>query len=285
MESWADMALPFNNLLIVDGLNLAFRYKHKGTRDFAADYVRTINSLAKSYRARKVVVTLDKGSSEFRKDLHPRYKMDRKERFSEQTEEEKQAAANFFEDFEKAVELCQCNFTNIRFQGVEADDLAAYLVLEFEDGEEFDHIWLISTDADWDLLLSENVSRFSYTSRKEFTLDNFYDNNGCDTPEEFISVKAIMGDKGDSIYGVEGIGVKRAYGLVRQYGSSLDLADALPLDGKQKFIQKLNESEEKLILNTQLVDLKSFCAEAIAYPNPENINELNKIIEEIKEEV
>lgn len=284
MESWEGMAVPFNNLLVVDGLNLSFRYKHKGTRDFAADFVRTINSLAKSYRARKVVVTLDKGSSKFRKDLHPRYKMDRKEKFKDQTEEEKEQAKLFFEDFEKAVELCERNFTNIRFKGVEADDLAAYLVLEFEEGEEFDHIWLVSTDVDWDLLLGPNVSRFSYTTRKEYTIDNFYEHHGCDTPEEFISVKAIMGDKGDSIYGVEGIGEKRAYGLVRQFGSSLDIADQLPLEGKQKFIQKLNEAEEKLILNTQLVDLRGFCAEAIAHPDSNNLVDLDNICKELREE-
>jgi hypothetical protein len=37
---------PCENLVLVDCLNLAFRYKHKGQTDFAADYLRTITSLA-----------------------------------------------------------------------------------------------------------------------------------------------------------------------------------------------------------------------------------------------
>ena len=40
------------NLLIVDGLNIAFRWKHQGVLDFKYDYMlRTVESLAKSYNA------------------------------------------------------------------------------------------------------------------------------------------------------------------------------------------------------------------------------------------
>ncbi|AKY02251.1 flap endonuclease [Vibrio phage vB_VorS-PVo5] len=286
MNMW-DMAteqamIPKNNLLIVDGLNLAFRYKHRGTSDFAADYVKTINSLAKSYHAREIVVLVDYKGSWYRKDLHPKYKFDRKAKFADQTEEEKLAAEQFFEDFNKAVELCECNFTVVKLEGVEADDTAAYFVEEFENDDEFDHIWLISTDKDWDELLGDKVSRFSYTTRKEYTMDNFYEYHQCDTPDEYTSIKAIMGDPGDSVYGVGGIGAKRAYNLVRQYGDALTLATLLPIEGKQKYIQELNKSEEKLILNTQLVDLRSFHKEAIAYPSPENLLFLEQICKNLR---
>jgi len=50
-----------DNLLVVDGLNLAFRYKHSGSTNFAADYLRLIQSLAQSYSAAKVIVTSDWG--------------------------------------------------------------------------------------------------------------------------------------------------------------------------------------------------------------------------------
>ena len=42
---------PIGNLLIVDGLNIAFRWKHQGVLDFKYDYARTVESLAKSYNA------------------------------------------------------------------------------------------------------------------------------------------------------------------------------------------------------------------------------------------
>ena len=38
-----------NNLLLVDGLNLGFRYKQQSLFDHAAPYMNTVNSLAKSY--------------------------------------------------------------------------------------------------------------------------------------------------------------------------------------------------------------------------------------------
>lgn len=280
-----DALTPKNNLLIVDGLNLAFRFKHRGTRDFAADYVKTINSLARSYHAREIIVLTDYKGSWFRKDLHPGYKSDRKAKFADQSEEEKLAAEAFFDDYNKAIELCECNFKVVKLEGVEADDTATYFVEEFEDGEVFDHTWLISTDKDWDELLSETVSRFSYTTRKEYTLENFYEYHQCDTPEEYTSVKAIMGDPGDSVYGVSGIGAKRAYGLVRQYGSALDIANLLPVEGKQKFILELNKSEDKLVLNTQLVDLRSFHLEAISFPSAENLLFLENICKELRGEL
>ena len=79
--------IPNGNLLIVDGLNLAFRWKHQGRNDFEHDYVRTVESLAKSYNCGEIVVLGD-GGSNYRKEIYPEYKANRKERYAEQTEKE-----------------------------------------------------------------------------------------------------------------------------------------------------------------------------------------------------
>jgi len=50
---------PVGNLLIVDSLNIAFRWKHQGVTDFKHDYVRTVESLAKSYNAGTIVIAAD----------------------------------------------------------------------------------------------------------------------------------------------------------------------------------------------------------------------------------
>ena len=75
---------PNGNLLIVDGLNLAFRWKHRGNTDFEHEYVRTVQSLAKSYNCGEIVVLGD-GGSNYRKSIDPEYKANRKERYAEQT--------------------------------------------------------------------------------------------------------------------------------------------------------------------------------------------------------
>ena len=89
---------PNGNLLIVDGLNLAFRWKHQGNLDFEYDYVRTVQSLAKSYNCGEIVVLGD-GGSDYRKEIYPEYKANRKERYAEQTPEEEQEFLEFLQEF------------------------------------------------------------------------------------------------------------------------------------------------------------------------------------------
>lgn len=257
-----------NNLMIVDCLNLSFRYKHRGMPDFAGEYLATINSLAKSYGARTVILTADKGKSTFRKEILPEYKDNRKAAYENQTEEEKEKARLFFEGYERALELAEQKYPLIRMKGVEADDLSAYIVKNYSD--DYEHVWLISSDADWDLLLSDKVSRFSFATRREYTLPNFFEEHECDNPEQYVSIKALRGDSGDGIPGIYGVGAKRAYNLVREHGSAMDLYDALPLPGKQVTIQNINNFKENILRNLQLVDLLSFCEDAIAHPDPEN---------------
>ena len=72
--------------LVVDALNLAFRWKHQGKTDFAADYIATVQSLAQSYNCEKIIITADQGSSSYRRNLDPGYKQNRKDKYAEQTE-------------------------------------------------------------------------------------------------------------------------------------------------------------------------------------------------------
>lgn len=262
-------APPLENLLLVDCLNFAFRFKQRGSTDFAEDFVRTIRSFAKSYSAKEVVLLADLKYSKYRKDIDEGYKGGRKAKYATQTEEEKEQSRVFFEAYEAALELAKESFPLVRLEYVEADDTAAYLVKSIS--QHFNHTWLISSDADWDLLLRDDVSRFSFVTRKEFTLESFYDHHSCDDPVQFLSVKVMQGDAGDSIKGVEGVGAKRAYNLVRQYETAYDIFDAIPLEGTQKFIQNINGSEDLILTNYMLIDLLSYCEDAIAFPNQDNL--------------
>lgn len=266
------------NLMIVDGTNLGFRFKHNNRKPFAANYVSTIQSLAKSYGARDVIVLADKGKSIFRLEHCPEYKGNREEKYATRSEEEKAADEQFFEWLKEALELSKSTFNTFMYRGVEADDMAAYakkLLAPY-----YDHVWLISTDGDWDTLLDEKTSRFSFTTRREYHMHTMYDDHGCDTVEQFISLKAIMGDLGDNIRGVEGIGTKRGYNILREYGNIFDILDAMPLPGKQVYIKKLNEAEELLMRNMILVDLPSFCTDAIAAAGDDVLEDFtNRLLE------
>ena len=262
-----------NATLIVDALNLAFRWKHQGRSDFRYEYQRTVESLAKSYDCKRLIIAADWGSSSYRKEIHPEYKQNRKDKFAEQSEEERIAFEEFFEEFEASLDLLAEEYTVLRYKGVEADDIAAHLVKEKEKYN-LEYIWLISSDRDWDLLIQENVGRFSYVTRKEVRLDNWHEHYNV-TPAEYISLKCLTGDKGDNVPGIPGIGPKRAEQLIKEYGDAMDIYNILPINSKYKYIQALNENAEQLLTNYELMDLITYCDDAIG---AENVADIERVM-------
>ena len=257
---------PTGNLLIVDGLNVAFRWKHQNILDFKYDYIRTIESLAKSYKAGTIIVCAD-GGSNYRKEIYPEYKANRKERYAEQTEQEAKEFEMFMAEFQDTLTLIKQKYPVFHFRGVEADDIAAYITLNFD----FDDCWLVSSDKDWDLLINDKVSRFSTVTRKETTVHNWDEHYDFEI-EDYITFKCLTGDKGDNVPGVPGVGPKRAVQLMQQYGTVFDIYDACPIDGKYKYIQALNENAEQLLTNVELMDLVTYSEEAIGKENTEVIH-------------
>lgn len=276
MKPFTQFETTEKTLMIVDALNLAFRYKHSGARDFAEDYLRTVESLKKSYKASWVIIAADQGSSSYRKNIYPLYKQNRKDKYDQQTEAERAEFELFFEDFTSTLELLAEHYPVLRFPGVEADDIAAYIV-----GKKrrlpVEQIWLMSSDKDWDLLIKPGVGRFSYVTRKEVTWENWNDHYAFE-PEQYISVKCLMGDSGDNVPGVPGIGPKRAQQLVEEYGTAWDIINSIPLAGRYKYIQAINEYKEQLQVNYQLMDLVTYCNDAIGQDNCNSIDEVLKCL-------
>ena len=266
-----------NTALVVDALNLAFRWKHPGRTDFRYEYEKTRESLAKSYSCKKIIVTADWGSSTYRKEISPDYKQNRKEKFANKSEEEKIAFEEFFEEFEASLEILSEKYPILRYKGVEADDIAAHLV-KYRDKYELEYIWLVSSDRDWDLLIQENVGRFSYVTRKEVRLDNWKEHYEVE-PEDYISLKCLTGDKGDNVPGIPGIGPKRAVQLIKDYGDAMDIYNATPIPSKYKHIQALNENAEQLLTNYELMDLMTYCDDAIG---KENISDIGCKLDEYR---
>ena len=263
--SFEDRISDTKTTLIVDALNLAFRWKHQGRTDFRYDYQKTVQSLASSYGCSEVIIAADWGSSSYRKELYPDYKQNRKEKFAEQSEEERIAFEEFFEEFEATLEVLAEDYILLRYKGVEADDVAAHLV-KHKNAYDLENIWLVSSDRDWDLLIQDTVSRFSYVTRKEVTLENWSQHYDV-KPEEYISLKCLTGDKGDNVPGIPGIGPKRAQQLIEQYGNAFSIYEATPIDSRYKYIQTLNENADQILTNYELMDLITFCDDAIGKAN------------------
>ena len=249
--------------LVVDSLNLAFRWKHSGAKEFSDDMIGTIKSLANSYDCGKVIITSDWGSSKWRKEKFPEYKGNREELRANQTEQEKKNFEDFIQEYEMTLADIErrTNWPVLRYRKIEADDIAAYIVKHHHEYG-IEDIWLISTDRDWDLLLADDVHRFSYITRKESSLAGWADKYDFDHAD-YITFKALDGDKGDNIPGVPGVGPVRATSLINEYGNVFDIYDALPIPGKSKYILNLNDSAEQLLLNVELMDLLTYCDEVL----------------------
>ena len=269
--TFSDLGNPIQNgnLLIVDSLNIAFRWKHQGVTDFKYDYVRTVESLAKSYNAGNIIITADGGSS-YRKEIFPEYKANRKEKYAEQTPQEEKEFAMFMAEFSNTLTLLKEKYPVFQFKGVEADDIAAYISMNL-DKYGLDECWMVSSDKDWDLLINDRVSRFSTVTRKETTVHNWDEHYDFEIPD-YITFKCLTGDKGDNVPGIPGIGPKRAVQLMEQYGDVFDIYDACPIDGKYKYIQNLNENAEQLLTNVELMNLVTYSEQAIGEQNIEVIN-------------
>lgn len=261
-----------NNLLLVDGLNMSFSFR--GQTDFYKKYLDMINSLKRSYKADKVILCVDKGGSDYRKSIYPEYKYNRKIKQDAQTDQERKEFEEFFKSFEAALVYVAENsdYLSIRYPGVEADDTIAYICSKFKKlGKK--HIWIVSSDRDLNLLVDDNVSQFSYVTRKEFTVDNWEEHYDF-SRDDYISVKCLMGDSGDNVPGVPGIGPKRALQLVQEYGSTYDIIASLPISSKYKYISALNTfGAENLMLNYKLMDLVTYCDEAIGEENCKKLDQ------------
>lgn len=271
-KAFNELTQSSDTLMVVDALNLAFRWKHSGATEFIDDYIKTIDSLKKSYKAKWVVIACDKGSSSYRKSIYPDYKQNRKDKFDQQTDEDRAKFELFFEEFQRTIEKIQEDnkYLVFRFDKVEADDIAAYIVRNKKHFD-CDNIVLVSSDKDWDLLIQDNVMRFSYVTRKEITNDNWSEHYECE-PEDYISIKCLQGDSGDNVPGVPGVGPKKALSLVKEYGTTYDIIANLPIQSKYKYIQSLNEfGADALMRNYQLMDLLEFCGEALGEENCEKI--------------
>ena len=262
-KSWNDLAdlqepdySDYNNLLIIDANNLSYRWLQRPNYgSFGPDFIRTIQSLSKSYEAARTIVCFDFGKSYYRMDMHEEYKGTRKK---PQEEEEIKKYEEFFAVLNDLPE--QLDEEVLKFRGVEADDILAWITQNVSN--RYDHTWIVSSDRDLYQLVDDNISIFNIFGRREVTKESLRDDFDV-SPSEYMLSRIIEGDKSDNILGIEGIGPKRAQTLAREYKTLDALIEALPIKGKSKYITNLNAGKDTLIRNEKLINLKKYCVEAI----------------------
>jgi DNA polymerase-1 len=263
-KSWNDLDAvatadytDYNNLLLLDANNVSYRYIQRANyNSYGDEFKRTVQSLAKSYRAKRTIVCFDFGKSYYRMNLLGEYKGTRKK---PEDEVELKRYEEFFEVLNRLPE--ELDEEVLKFRGIEADDLLAFLTQNIS--SRYNHTWIVSSDKDLIQLVDHNISIFNIFSRKEITLESIKTDLDL-SPSEFMLSRIIEGDKSDNIIGIEGIGPKRAQALAKEYKTLEALVAALPIKGKSQYITNLNAGKDTLLKNEQLINLKKYYPAAIA---------------------
>ena len=152
--------------------------------------------------------------------------------------------------------------------GLEADDILGTLAKKAErDGVE---VSLVSGDRDLLQIATEHIKiRIPKTKRNGTEIEDYY---AADvkaayqvTPEQFIDLKALMGDTSDNIPGVPKVGEKTATALIVEYGSLANLYEHVEEISKKAIKESLIANRDLAELSKTLATIKTDCELGLDY--------------------
>ena len=192
-----------------------------------------------------IVVVFDAARRNFRNEIYPEYKANRRE-----------TPPELIPQFPLIREACEAlNVAWIEKEGYEADDLiATFSRIAKEKGIK---TRIISADKDLMQLMDNNTALYDPMKKKEITLEDVFQKFGV-TPDKVVEVQSLMGDSTDNIPGASGIGPKTAASLIRQFDSVQNMfqhLDQIPSDKKR---EGLLADKEKIEISQKLVMLDKF---------------------------
>lgn len=263
--------------LLIDGNSIAHASHNATKLTVGGMQVQAIFGVLKSLRALleftpgmpKPIILWD-GSSNWRKDIYPEYKLNRvAKNAKEQASKDAYKAQMPF--LEKALEYL--GVMQLRSPLLEADDIAGHMVHHQAGATQ---ITLVTGDQDWLQLVRPNVTWFDPIRDRRVSVANFYDFTGYANPRAFVQGKALHGDTGDNVPPVGGIGEKGAplvLATFRDMDNFFSLTTTQVAD-KSKALRELHTpaGRAKYDLNMKLMDLsqarKPLPGEMIIKKNP-----------------
>lgn len=168
----------------------------------------------------------------WRKDFYPPYKRNRSENRAAMTVKEREEEEAFWEAYDdlKNFFIEKTNCTVLHHPQLEADDLIAGFI---QNHPESKHV-IISTDTDFQQLISDNVSQYNGVLEQHITKQGFFDVKGQPIkdnktgefklpldPEWMLFLKCIRGDSTDNVFsaypGARIKGTKNKVGLTEAF--------------------------------------------------------------------
>lgn len=231
------------NLIIIDGNSIVNR-AYYGVRPLSTKtgiptnavygFMNIMLKYIDEYNPDYLCVAFDLKAPTFRHKMYSEYKAQRKgmpDDLAEQMPHLKEV-------------LSAMNILQLSIEGYEADDIIGTVSRICD--EQGVKCGIVTGDKDDLQLASANTDVLLTTTRMGQTITEVLSDKGVFekygvTPEEFIAVKALMGDSSDNIPGVKGIGEKTAFDLISYFHS----LDKLYEDIESDHIKKA--AREKLI--------------------------------------
>ena len=256
-----------SRVLIIDALNTFLRAfaaigwvdKNLSHIGGLTGFLRSLGYAIKLVRPTRVVIVFDgKGSSTNKRYIYPEYKANRGltkittwEVFETQQDESDAIKAQII----RLVEYLKTLPVDlISIDKIEADDVIGWITSQL-DGK----ITIMSSDRDYLQLVDDRINIYSPTKKKFYDTKAVTEEYGV-TPKNFLTQKILLGDSGDNVPGVKGLGSKTMLKLFPQLGTN----DEISLDnilenceGKAKILGSIKNFEHQLRINKQLMDLKN----------------------------
>jgi DNA polymerase-1 len=229
-------------------------------------FLKSVGYAIKLYQPTRVVLVFDgQGNSTNKKYLYADYKANRTNlkvtnwKVFDTKNEESESMAN---QMGRLIEYCtQLPVSMISIPKIEADDVMGYLVQKFEADSEVDDITIMSADKDFLQLVSKKTSIYSPTKKKTYRPEDVLEEYQIHS-HNFINYKLLMGDTGDNVPGVQGLGPKKLLKLFPELQDEvqLEIKDLLEKAHLNEHLNplytKVLQFEHQLGINFKLMSLK-----------------------------
>jgi 5'-3' exonuclease len=231
--------------VIIDGHNMIFRaiFAHAAGEMLTAPtgeptkgtyyFCRMLFSLTESITPSYIAMAMDGGRKHtWRRKLYPDYKANRDE--SDSSKDGGEEIWVQLRRIQQIVELLGIPVFTIK--EFEADDIIATLARKGA-SDDVEAV-IVSKDHDLHQVVGTNCRMLDPNSNEWITPREVMTCWGV-PPSKVPEVKALMGDKGDNIPGIRGIGLKKASAAIQQYGTAKAVIDAVR---EGKIFQKQQEA-------------------------------------------
>ncbi|EGJ28206.1 DNA-directed DNA polymerase [Streptococcus porcinus str. Jelinkova 176] len=252
-----------NKLLLIDGSSVAFRaffalynqidrFRNQSGLHTNAIYGfhLMLDHMMKRVQPTHILVAFDAGKTTFRTEMYADYKAGRAK-----TPDEFREQFPYIREMLTALGVPFYDLANY-----EADDIIGTLDKMAERTEVPFDVTIVSGDKDLIQLTDANtvveISKKGVAEFEEFTPAYLKEKMGL-TPEQFIDLKALMGDKSDNIPGVTKIGEKTGLKLLHEYGSLEGIYANIDHFKASKMKENLINDKEQAFLSKTLATINT----------------------------